>query len=144
MIIFDGVYFSSRMRGTRHSRFMGSRHLLRRNVLSFLTRTSFFLKITPQPASQSGGAAMRLFFFPGRMFPILASSGSESILILIVFDVFIDCPFGMVTVFVVIVEYFSVGARLYNKCSDAAVSKNTVLSKVLLSQADFSKFDLNC
>ena len=86
---------------------------------------------------------MSLFLTPGVMFPILDSSGSKSILILNVFDVVIDCPFGMVTVFVVIVEYFSVGARLYNKCSDA-VSKNTVLSKVLLSQADFSKFDLNC
>ena len=105
MIIFDGVYFSSCMRGTRHSRFMGSRHLPRRNVLSFLTRTSFFRKSTSQPASQSGGAAMRLFLITGRMFPILVSSGSESIFIFIVFDVFIDCPFGMATVFVIFVEY---------------------------------------
>ena len=73
--------------------------------LSFLTRTSFFRKITSQPASQSGGAEMRSFLIPGRMFPILASSGSELILILIVFDVFIDCSFGMATVFVVAVEY---------------------------------------
>ena len=81
---------------------------------------------------------MRFFLIPGRMFPILASSGSESILILIVFDVFIDCSFGMATVFVIFVEYiFSVGACSCNKCSDAAVSKNAVLSKVLLSQADF-------
>ena len=44
----------------------------------------------------------------------------------------------MVTVFVVVVEYlFSVGACSCNKCSDAAVSKNAVFSKVLLSQADF-------
>ena len=93
------------MRGTRHSQFIGSRHLLRRNVLSFLTRTSFFRKSTSQPALQSSGAAMRLFLIPGRMFPILVSSGSESIFIFIVFDVFIDCLFGMVTVFVVVVEY---------------------------------------
>ena len=49
---------------------------------------------------------MRLCFIPCRMFPILASSVSELILILIVFDVFIDFPFGMVTVFVVVVGYF--------------------------------------
>ena len=78
------------------------------------------------------------------MFSILASSGSESILILIVFDVFIYCPFGIVTVLVVFVEYIFVGAHSCNKCSDAAVSKDAVLSKVLFSQATFSKFDLNC
>ena len=81
---------------------------------------------------------MRSFLIPGRMFPILASSGSESILILIVFDVFIDCSFGMATVFVVVVEYiFFVGACSYHKCSDSDVPKNAVLAKVLLSQADF-------
>ena len=113
--------------------------------MSFVTRTSFFRKIPSQPASQSGGAEMRSFLIPGRMFPILVSSGNESILILIIFDVFIDSPFGMATVFVVAVEYiFSVCACSCNKCSDAAVSKNAVLSMVLLSQAGFSKFDLNC
>ena len=49
---------------------------------------------------------MRLCFISGRMFPILASSGRELILILIVFDFFIDFPFRMVTVFVVVVEYY--------------------------------------
>ena len=78
------------------------------------------------------------------MFPILASSGSESILIFIVFDVFINCPFGIVTVLVVFVESFFVGAHSCNKYSDADVSKNAVLSKVPFSQAKFSKFDLNC
>ena len=80
---------------------------------------------------------MRSYFIPGRMFLILASSGSELILILIVFDIFIHCPFGMVTVFCCCCGImFSVGARFCNKCSDAAVSKNVVLSKLLLSQAD--------
>ena len=88
---------------------------------------------------------MRSFLVPGRMCPILASSGSESILILIVFGVFIDCPFRMVTVFCCCCGIlFSVRARSCNKCSDAAVSKNAVLSKVLFSQAKISKFDLNC
>ena len=39
---------------------------------------------------------------------------------------------------------FYVGTRSFTNCSDASVSKDAVLSKVLLSQADFSKFDLNC
>ena len=75
------------------------------------------------------------------MFPILASSGSESILILIVFDVFINCPFGIVTVLVVFVESFFVGAHSCNKYSDAAVSKNAFLSKVLFSQAKMSNLE---
>ena len=100
------------MGGKRHSQFVGSRHPLRSNFLSFVTRTSFFSKSTSQPASQSGGAAMGLCFISGRMFPILASSGSELVLILIVFDVFIDCTFGMVTVFGCCCGTFlSVGAR---------------------------------
>ena len=95
---------------------MGSRHPLRSNFLSFVTGTSFFRKSTLQLASQSGGAAMGLFLIPGRMFPIFVSSGSESILILIVFDVFIDCPFGMVTVFCCCCGiYFSVGTLLCSK-----------------------------
>ena len=44
----------------------------------------------------------------------------------------------------VVVKKMSIGACLCSKCSDAAESKKAVLSKLLLSQADFSKFDLNC
>ena len=109
-----------------------------------MTRTSFFEKKS-QPVSHSGGAAMKLCFILGRMFPILASSGSELILVLIVFDDFIDCSFRVVTVLLLLLwGFFPVGACSCIKCSDAGVSKNAVLSKVLLSQADFSKFDLNC
>ena len=91
---------------------MGSLHLLISNFMSFVIRTSYFRKSTLHPASKSSGAAMRLFLIPGRMFPIFVYFGSESILILIFFDVFIDCPFGMVTVFCCCCGIFvSVGAR---------------------------------
>ena len=84
---------------------------------------------------------MRLCFIPGRIFLILACSDSELLLILIVFDVFVDCLFGMVTVFCCCCGiFFSVGARSCTKCSDTTVSNNAVLSTVILPQADYSKF----
>ena len=125
------------MRGTHHSQFVGSRHPLR-IIFCLCDKNVFFSKSTSQPASHSGGAAMRLCFIPGRMFPILVSSGHELILILIVFNVFIDFPFGVVTVFNCCCGiFFSFSARSCAKCSDFSVSKNSVLSKVPLSQADF-------
>ena len=133
------------MRGTRHILFVGSHHPLRSNFLSFVTRTSFFRNSTLQTASQSGGAAMRLCFIPGRMFPILASFGSAFILILIVFDVFIDCTFWMVTVFVVVVEYIFPLALV---CVLSAVMllyrKTLYCLRYYCPRRIFSKFDLNC
>ena len=87
---------------------------------------------------------MRLFLITGRMFTILASSGSELILILIVFDVFIDCPFGMVTVFCCCCEFLSVGALSCSKCSDADEYKNLFSIRYYCPRQIFSKFDLNC
>ena len=88
---------------------------------------------------------MRSCFIPGRMFSILDSSASEFILILIVFDVFIDFPFGMVMIFCCCCGiFFSVGARSCTKFSDAAVSKKLYCLRYYFHRRMFSNFDLNC